>query len=104
MVAARQARIAIRNGESRFAASHNGRLLIELIGNPRALTMAVHYLSPPDRESIKSGATRAALERAGWALAIATMHHHDEFEKFLTAHRGELTSDQIAYLKKLGLG
>jgi hypothetical protein len=52
----------------------------------------------------KNSASHVALERAGWALAFATMHHHDEFEKFLTAHRGELTSDQIAHLKKLGLG
>jgi len=51
----------------------------------------------------KTSATHAALERAGWALAFATMHHHDEFEKFLTVHRGELTSDQIAHLKELGL-
>lgn len=51
----------------------------------------------------KGGATHVALERAGWALAFATMHHADEFEKFLTAHRGDLTSDQIAHLKELGL-
>ena len=31
MVATRHARIAIRNGELRFAALHNGRLLTELI-------------------------------------------------------------------------
>jgi hypothetical protein len=51
----------------------------------------------------KSSGAHAALERAGWALAFATMHHHDEFESFLIAHRGELTADQIAHLKKLGL-
>lgn len=33
----------------------------------------------------------------------ATMHHHEEFETFLNAHRGELTADQIAHLKELGL-
>jgi len=52
----------------------------------------------------KKSAKHAALERAGWALAFATMHHHDEFEKFLDAHRGELSPDQIAHLKGLGLG
>ena len=26
----------------------------------------------------KSSATHAALERAGWALAFATMHHHGD--------------------------
>jgi hypothetical protein len=52
----------------------------------------------------KNSAAHAALERAGWALAFATMHHHEEFENFLTAHRGELTADEIAHLKELGLG
>jgi phosphoglycolate phosphatase-like HAD superfamily hydrolase len=51
----------------------------------------------------ENGAAHAALERAGWALAFATMHHHEEFEEFLTAHHGELTADQIAHLKELGL-
>lgn len=51
----------------------------------------------------KNSAAHAALERAGWALAFATMQHHDEFESFLNAHRGELTADQLAHLKQLGL-
>jgi hypothetical protein len=51
----------------------------------------------------ENGAQHAALERAGWALAFATMHHHEEFEQFLTAHRGDLTEDQIEHLKELGL-
>ena len=51
----------------------------------------------------ENSAAHAALERAGWALAFATMHHHDEFEQFLTNHRGEPTSDQLAHLKELGL-
>jgi phosphoglycolate phosphatase-like HAD superfamily hydrolase len=51
----------------------------------------------------KNSAAYAALKRAGWALAFATMHHHDEFEQFLTNYGGELTSDQIAHLKEPGL-
>lgn len=46
----------------------------------------------------------AALERAGWALAFVTMRHHREFQAFLEEKdRGELTSDQQAHLRKLGL-
>jgi hypothetical protein len=46
----------------------------------------------------------AALERAGWALAFVTMRHHHEFQAFLEEKdRGELTPDQLAHLKKLGL-
>lgn len=45
-----------------------------------------------------------ALERAGWALAFVTMRHHHEFQAFLEEKdRGELTGDQLAHLKKLGL-
>jgi hypothetical protein len=45
-----------------------------------------------------------ALERAGWALAFVTMRHHREFQTFLEEKdRGELTADQLAHLKKLGL-
>jgi hypothetical protein len=45
-----------------------------------------------------------ALERAGWALAFVTMRHHHEFQAFLEEKdRGELTADQLAHLKKLGL-
>jgi hypothetical protein len=51
----------------------------------------------------KSSAAHAALERTGWALAFATMHHHDEFEEFLTTHRGELTSIRLHTSKSLGL-
>ncbi|MGO8985339.1 MAG: hypothetical protein ACLQFM_11175 [Terriglobales bacterium] len=46
----------------------------------------------------------AALERAGWALAFVTMRHHREFQTFLEEKdRGELTADQTAHLRKLGL-
>jgi hypothetical protein len=46
----------------------------------------------------------AALECAGWALACVTMRHHHEFQAFLEEKdRGELTADQVAHLKKLGL-
>jgi hypothetical protein len=51
----------------------------------------------------KKSAKHAALELAGWALAFATMHHHHEFQKFLHEHRGELSSDELARLNKLGL-
>lgn len=45
-----------------------------------------------------------ALERAGWALAFLTMRHYNEFQTFLEEKdRGELTADQLAHLKKLGL-
>ena len=45
----------------------------------------------------------AALERAGWALAFATMHHHSEFQQFLRNHTGEeLSLEQKAELKKFG--
>lgn len=45
-----------------------------------------------------------ALERAGWALAFVTMRHHHEFQAFLQEKdHGELTADQLAHLKKLGL-
>ena len=45
-----------------------------------------------------------ALERAGWALAFVTMRHHHEFQAFLEEKdRRELTADQLAHLKKLGL-
>ena len=50
-----------------------------------------------------ASAAHVALERAGWALAFATMHHHEEFERFLIANRGELISDQVAHLRELGL-
>jgi len=46
----------------------------------------------------------AALERAGWALAFATIHHNDEFQDFIEKQRrSELTAQELAHLKKLGL-
>ncbi|MFZ0294330.1 MAG: hypothetical protein WAL52_12055 [Candidatus Sulfotelmatobacter sp.] len=51
----------------------------------------------------KKSAKYVALERAGWALAFTTMHHHEEFERFLKNHRGELTPDQVAHLRALHL-
>jgi len=45
-----------------------------------------------------------ALERAGWALAFAIMHHQREFQEFLDElQRGELSPDQQGHLRKLGL-
>ena len=52
----------------------------------------------------KKSSEHAALERAGWALAFVTLYHHDEFQRFLDQEkRGELTPEQLAFLKKCGL-
>ncbi len=52
----------------------------------------------------KNSPQYVALERAGWALAFVTMYHQREFESFLEQKgRGELSPDQRAELKKLGL-
>ncbi len=52
----------------------------------------------------KKSSEYAALERAGWALAFVTMYHHDEFQRFLDEkERGELTPEQLAFLKKCRL-
>ena len=46
----------------------------------------------------------SALERAGWALAFAVMHHREEFEKFIQEHHDrELSADESAHLKRLGI-
>jgi hypothetical protein len=51
-----------------------------------------------------NGPAFVALERAGWALALVTMRRRHEFPTFLEERdRGELTADQLAQLKKLGL-
>jgi hypothetical protein len=45
-----------------------------------------------------------ALERAGWALGFAIMHHHREFQEFLDElQRGELSPDQQEHLRRFGL-
>jgi hypothetical protein len=52
----------------------------------------------------KRSAKYVALERAAWALAFAMMHHRQEFEKFVCDHRTrELSADELAYLKRLGI-
>lgn len=35
----------------------------------------------------KKSAKYAALERAAWALAFVTMHHHSELQQFLSDHK-----------------
>jgi len=46
----------------------------------------------------------AALERAGWALAFVTMRHYTEFQDFVDQQkRSELSAQELAHLKKLGL-
>lgn len=52
----------------------------------------------------RAGSEHSALERAGWALAFVTMFYHKEFEQFL-AHKdaGELSSEQIGFLKRHGI-
>jgi hypothetical protein len=77
------------------------------------MSMATHYdeyeKHARNLEHISEGIDRgspeyAALERAGWALAFVTMHHHKEFEQFLAEKdTGELSSEQLAFLRKLGL-
>jgi hypothetical protein len=52
----------------------------------------------------KKTAKYASLERAGWALAFVTMHHHSEFQEFLGKHkRGQLSRQQLKHLNGLGL-
>ena len=52
----------------------------------------------------KKGAEYAALERAGWALAFVTIHHHSEFQNFLDEQRQrKLSPQELAHLNKLGL-
>ncbi len=46
----------------------------------------------------------AALERAGWALAFVTLQYHQQFEQFLAEKdKGELSEEQLAFLRKCGL-
>ena len=50
------------------------------------------------------GSEYSSLERAGWALAFVTMYYHKEFEQFLAAKSsGELSSEQLGFLKRHGL-
>jgi hypothetical protein len=52
----------------------------------------------------KKSAKYSALERAAWALAFVTMHHHAEFQKFLSDQQTrELSSSELEHLRKLGL-
>jgi hypothetical protein len=52
----------------------------------------------------KGSSAHAALERAGWALAFVTIYHHEQFEQFLAdMKKGELSSEQVAFLRKCGL-
>jgi hypothetical protein len=52
----------------------------------------------------KKSEHHAALERAGWALAFVTMCHHAEFQDFVDQQRrSELSPQELAHLKKLGL-
>ncbi len=50
------------------------------------------------------GTEFSALERAGWALAFVAVYHRKQFEQFLAEKdKGELSPEQLAHLKKVGL-
>jgi hypothetical protein len=52
----------------------------------------------------RGGSESISLERAGWALAFVTMYHFEQFEQFLAEKdSGELSEEQLAFLKKCGL-
>jgi hypothetical protein len=52
----------------------------------------------------KKSTKYAALERAAWALAFVTMHHHSEFQKFLRDQQSrDLSPREHKHLSDLGL-
>jgi hypothetical protein len=64
--------------------------------------------SAPILESIADGCAPGSVERdllkkAAFALFFSTVYYHEEFEAFLSTFTGNLSDEQKAHLKGMGI-